>query len=86
MRAQAVASKLIVELCGATMVPGTIDVAAPAPEPRTLRLRGARVTGILGMEIPQADQVAYLERLGFGVEVDGEDLEVERARPTATTT
>jgi phenylalanyl-tRNA synthetase beta chain len=76
MRAQAIASKLLVELCGAVMVPGTIDVAAPAPEPRTLRLRGARVSGILGMEIPQADQVAYLERLGFGVTVDAEDLEV----------
>jgi phenylalanyl-tRNA synthetase beta chain len=76
MRAQVVASKLLVELCGATMVPGTIDVAAPAPPPRTLRLRGARVTGILGMEIPQADQVDYLERLGFGVAVDGDDLEV----------
>ena len=76
MRAQAVASKLLVELCGATLVPGTIDVAAPAPEPRTLRLRGARVTSILGMEVPQAEQVGYLERLGFGVEVDGEDLQV----------
>ena len=29
------------------------------------------------MEIEQADQVAYLERLGFGVEVDGDDLAVE---------
>ena len=29
------------------------------------------------MTIEQADQVAYLERLGFGVEVDGDDLEVE---------
>jgi phenylalanyl-tRNA synthetase beta chain len=76
MRAQAIASRLLVELAGATLVPGTIDVAAPAPEPHTLRLRGARVTGILGMEIPQADQVTYLERLGFGVEADGEDLEV----------
>jgi phenylalanyl-tRNA synthetase beta chain len=28
------------------------------------------------MEIPQADQEAYLERLGFGVEADGEDLSV----------
>jgi phenylalanyl-tRNA synthetase beta chain len=76
LRAQAIASRLLVELCGATLVPGTIDVAAPAPPPRTLRLRGARVTGILGMEIPQGDQVGYLERLGFGVEVDGPDLEV----------
>jgi phenylalanyl-tRNA synthetase beta chain len=76
LRAQAIASKLLVELCGATMVPGTIDVASPAPEPRMLRLRGARVTGILGMEIPQADQVTYLERLGFGARADGDDLEV----------
>jgi phenylalanyl-tRNA synthetase beta chain len=75
-RAQAIASKLIVELCGAKLVPGTINVAAPLPPPRTLRLRGARVGGLLGMEIPQADQVGYLERLGFAVEVDGEDLEV----------
>ena len=28
------------------------------------------------MAIPQADQAAYLERLGFGVEVDGDDLKV----------
>jgi phenylalanyl-tRNA synthetase beta chain len=76
MRAQAVASRLLVELCGAKLVPGTIDVAAEIPEPRRLRLRAARVVGLLGMEISQADQSAYLERLGFGVEADGEDLEV----------
>jgi phenylalanyl-tRNA synthetase beta chain len=76
MRAQAIASRLLVELCGARLVPGTIDVAAPEPEPRTLRLRGARVTGILGMDIPQADQITYLERGAFEVAVDGEDLQV----------
>ncbi|MFT3862838.1 MAG: phenylalanine--tRNA ligase subunit beta [Solirubrobacterales bacterium] len=76
MRAQVVASKLLVDLCGATMVPGTIDVAAPEPPPRVLRLRGARVTGILGIEIPQADQRSYLERMAFEVLSDGDDLEV----------
>jgi phenylalanyl-tRNA synthetase beta chain len=76
MRAQAVASRLIVELCSAKLVPGTIDVAAPEPPPRKLRLRGARVTGILGMEIPQSDQRAYLERMDFEVLSDGDDLEV----------
>ena len=40
-------------------------------------LRGERVEGLLGMRIEQADQVAYLERLGFGVEAEGEDLVVE---------
>jgi phenylalanyl-tRNA synthetase beta chain len=76
LRAQAVASRLLVELCGARLVPGTIDAAADLPEPRQLRLRAARVEGLLGMTISQADQTAYLERLGFDVESDGEDLEV----------
>jgi phenylalanyl-tRNA synthetase beta chain len=76
LRAQRIASRLLVELCGATMVAGTIDVAAEIPEPRRLRLRNARVEGLLGMAIPQADQTAYLERLGFEAEADGEDLQV----------
>jgi len=76
MRAQRIASKLMVELCGAKLVPGTIDVAAEIPEPLELLLRGARVEGLLGMPIEQSDQVAYLERLGFDVEIAGEDLQV----------
>jgi phenylalanyl-tRNA synthetase beta chain len=76
MRAQRIASRLIVELCGAKLVPGTIDVAAEIPEPRQLTLRGERVEGLLGMTIEQADQVAYLERLGFAAEPAGDDLEV----------
>ncbi len=76
MRAQRIASRLMVELCGAKLLPGTIDVAAEVPEPRRLTLRGERVEKILGMAIEQADQVAYLERLGFGVETAGADLEV----------
>ena len=77
MRAQKIASRLLVELCGAKLVPGTIDVGAEIPAPQRILLRAARVEGLLGMRIEQADQVAYLERLGFGVEVDGEDLQVE---------
>jgi phenylalanyl-tRNA synthetase beta chain len=76
MRAQRIASRLMVELCGAKLVPGTIDVAAEIPAPRRLTLRGERVEGLLGMAIAQTDQVAYLERLGFGIEASGEDLEV----------
>ncbi|HET7177184.1 MAG TPA: phenylalanine--tRNA ligase subunit beta [Solirubrobacterales bacterium] len=76
LRAQRIASRLLVELCGARLVPGTIDVAAESPTPARIRLRGARVEGLLGMRIEQSDQVAYLKRLGFGVEADGEDLVV----------
>jgi phenylalanyl-tRNA synthetase beta chain len=74
MRAQRIASRLLVELCGAKLVPGTIDIATAPPPPRRIPLREKRVTGLLGMRIAQADQIAYLERLGFGVEPDDADL------------
>lgn len=76
MRAQAIASRLLVELCGARLVPGTIDVAAEIPAPRQLTLRASRVAGLLGMEISQDEQKTYLERLGFEAEADGDDLAV----------
>jgi phenylalanyl-tRNA synthetase beta chain len=76
MRAQRIASRLMVELCGAKLVPGTIDVAAEDPTAPQIRLRGERVEGLLGMRIEQSGQLAYLERLGFAVEVDGTDLVV----------
>jgi phenylalanyl-tRNA synthetase beta chain len=77
LRAQRVASRLMVDLCGAKLAPGTIDVAAEIPALHRILLRGSRVEGLLGMRIDQADQAAYLERLGFGVETDGDDLQVE---------
>jgi phenylalanyl-tRNA synthetase beta chain len=76
VRAQRIASRLLVEFCGAKLVPGTIDVVSAIPEPCKLVLRGERIEGLLGMAIEQADQIAYLERLGFGVDVHGADLEV----------
>jgi phenylalanyl-tRNA synthetase beta chain len=76
MRAQRIASRLLVELCGAKLVPGTIDVAAEPPPSRRLILRAERVEGLLGMFIAQQDQQTYLERLGFEVQEAGEDLEV----------
>jgi phenylalanyl-tRNA synthetase beta chain len=74
IRAQRIASRLMVELCGAKLVSGTIDVAAEPPEVPQVRLRAGRVEGLLGMAIGRDDQVAYLERLGLGVEADGEGL------------
>ncbi|HET7574731.1 MAG TPA: phenylalanine--tRNA ligase subunit beta [Solirubrobacterales bacterium] len=76
MRAQRIAARLMVELCGAKLVPGTIDVAAPEPPPRRLILRAERVDGLLGMDISQDDQQAYLERLGFEAAPAGADVEV----------
>ena len=77
IRAQRIASKLMVEVCGATLVPGMIDVAAEIPEPHRVRLRSSRADELLGMRIEPDRCVAYLERLGFGVERDGDELTAE---------
>jgi phenylalanyl-tRNA synthetase beta chain len=74
IRAQCIASRLMVELCGARLVPGTIDVAADPPPPRRPRLRAGRAEELLGMRIEVDDSVAYLERLGFGVEREEDDI------------
>jgi phenylalanyl-tRNA synthetase beta chain len=68
MRAQRVAARLMVELCGARLVPGTIDVDAGAYPPRELALREERMESLLGMAVPHERAVAYLDRLGFAVE------------------
>ncbi len=74
LRAQRIASQLMVELCGARLIPGTIDEAAGVPEPHRIRLRHERVARLLGMEISPDQCSEYLERLGFEVDRDGDDL------------
>jgi len=74
MRAQRIASRLLVEVCGARMVPGTIDVSAGIPEPRVITLRSSRVEGLLGMRIEPDQSATYLERLGFEVQREGDDM------------
>jgi phenylalanyl-tRNA synthetase beta chain len=74
IRAQRIASALIVELCGAKLVPGTIDVAAEIPEPHELRLRTERVESLIGMPVDPKLCREYLERLDFGVSGRGKKL------------
>ncbi|HEX8206646.1 MAG TPA: phenylalanine--tRNA ligase subunit beta [Solirubrobacteraceae bacterium] len=76
LEALKVGTKLMVELCGARVAPGTIDVGGPGPEPDPLRLRPARVGQLLGLEVPVDRQVEILESLGFGVERSGDELGV----------
>ena len=75
IRAQRIASQLMIELCGAKLVPGTIDEAAEIPDPHRIRLRHQRVERLLGMPITPEQCADYLERLDFEVERDGDDLE-----------
>jgi len=73
---QAVASALMLELCGARPVGGTIDVGGAGPEPAVVALRGSRLAGLLGAPVPLEDAEAILTRLGFGVERAGNALAV----------
>ncbi len=76
--AQAVATKLFIELCGAAVRPGTIDAGGPGPEPLTIRLRDARVAGLLGVAIPRERCRQLLQAIGFTAvdAADGLDVTV----------
>ncbi|HEV7461544.1 MAG TPA: phenylalanine--tRNA ligase subunit beta, partial [Solirubrobacteraceae bacterium] len=71
-QAQAVAARLMVELCGATLVPGTVDIGGPGPPPAAIHLRERRVTALLGAPIARERQREILESLEFGV-ADADD-------------
>ncbi len=63
--AQRLAARLMVELCGARFVPGTIDVYPHPAEPRLVPLREERMERLLGEHIPSERVTEILERLGF---------------------
>jgi phenylalanyl-tRNA synthetase beta chain len=71
MWAQALASRLMIELCGATLLPGTIDVCEGGwgrPESaQAILLRERRVQSILGMAVPRERQGEILQALDFEV-------------------
>jgi phenylalanyl-tRNA synthetase beta chain len=70
MAAQRLAARLMVELCGARFVPGTLDAYPSPAEPREVSLRPERLERLLGERIP-ADQVtSILDRLGFAPRSD----------------
>jgi phenylalanyl-tRNA synthetase beta chain len=82
IHAQAVASRLMIELCGARIAPGTIDVGSAGEPARVIRLREQRVRSILGVDVPVARQAEILRRLDFATEPapDGLDVTVPALR------
>ena len=76
LRGQRIASQLMVELCGAKLVPGR-STRPPTCRSRTGSGSGtSRVARLLGMEITPEQCVEYLERLEFEVDGgEGDDLE-----------
>src|ERR671915_1472429 len=65
MAGQRLAARLMVELCGARMVPGTVDVYPRPVEPHVVPLRHARMEKLLGERIEPETARGILERLGF---------------------
>ncbi len=76
LEAQAVATRLMLDLTGATLVPGTLDAGGPGPAPATIRLRDARVSGLLGAPVARERSAELLTALGFGVAEAGDGLDV----------
>jgi phenylalanyl-tRNA synthetase beta chain len=79
--AQALATRLLIELCGARVLPGTIDAGpwsqrdcSKAPPP--VRLREARVEAILGVPVPRARQREILHALDFQTSDTEDGLDV----------
>jgi phenylalanyl-tRNA synthetase beta chain len=66
--AQAVATALMIEVCGARVLPGTLDVGGPGEPSVPLTLRPARVAALLGSEIAPQRCEQILVALGFGVD------------------
>jgi len=80
IHAQALATQLMIDLCGATVAAGTIDVGHEsadwiAPRPR-IHLREARVQSILGVSVPVARQAEILQALDFASEPVEDGLQV----------
>jgi phenylalanyl-tRNA synthetase beta chain len=85
LEAQAVATKLMLELTGARLVPGTIDVGGPGragSESQVIRLRDRRIVGLLGVNITRSESALHLQRLGFETaeRPDGLDVTVPHWR------
>ncbi len=80
LQAQAVATRLMIELCGARLVPGTIDVGGDGPPPVSIRLRDARVSGLLGHPIPRQRCQELLEALECTVTEAPDGLDVRPPR------
>lgn len=78
MDAQALATRLIVDLCGARVAPGTIDVGGDTAclALQTIHLREARVRAILGVPVAGARQAEILRALDLATAPTEDGLEV----------
>jgi phenylalanyl-tRNA synthetase beta chain len=76
LEGQIVATRLMLELTGAKLVDGTIDVGGGGEPPAVIRLRTARTASLLGVDVPLERQIEVLTALGFGVAEAEDGLDV----------
>src|SRR4051812_30783330 len=76
MEGQIVATRLMLELTGARLVGGTIDIGHAETPPLVITVRTERVRTLLGVDVPLDRQIEVLEALGFGVSDADGGLEV----------
>jgi phenylalanyl-tRNA synthetase beta chain len=76
MHAQAVASRLLVELCGARLLDGTLDIGGEGPAPKVIGLRERRVRAILGVAVARERQREILDALDFSSDPGPDGLAV----------
>ena len=61
---------------GATIASGQIDEAGTTPDRTPIRVRPAKINGILGTELSDAEMAAHLESIGFEATSADADLQV----------
>ncbi len=68
-------SQLIAE-AGVTTASGTIDERGELPSTEPIRVRPAKVNGLLGTDLSASDMTGHLTSIGFGVDAAGDELDV----------
>ena len=76
------ACKLFAELCGGTVLGGTLDIRSTVREPRAITLRPSRVRHVLGKEVEREEIALTLTRLGCKVESVDDQSEFMVTPPT----
>lgn len=77
IEAQALAARLMIDLCGARLAPGTIDIGGGGPPPVTIPMRAARVERLLGRPISAERCAEILQALECQVHWAADGLEVQ---------
>ena len=81
-RALALASQLMVELTGARLVPGTVDLHGELPEPPVVPLRREQLERLTGVAYTDAEVERSLTRLGYKASGGGWRVPTWRAADT----